>query len=55
MDAAVGRTDYIDLCGEPEFMQRTTLKYHEAARAKGILVMHACAFGEPCLRLIQTK
>ena len=40
------RTDYIDLCGEPEFMQLMTLKYHEEAQAKGVLVMHACAFGE---------
>lgn len=40
------RTDYIDLCGEPEFMQRMTLKYHEEAQAKGVLVMHACAFGK---------
>lgn len=40
------RTDYIDLCGEPEFMQQMTLKYHEEAKAKGVLVMHACAFGE---------
>ena len=42
----IGRTDYIDLCGEPEFMQLITLKYHEAAQAKGVIVMHACAFGE---------
>lgn len=42
----LGRTDYIDLCGEPEFMQLMTLKYHEAALAKGVIVMHACAFGE---------
>ena len=40
------RTDYIDLCGEPEFMQRMTLKYHQEAESKGVLVMHACAFGE---------
>eukprot|EP00904_Undaria_pinnatifida_P000379 jgi/Undpi1/10341/HiC_scaffold_29.g12791.m1 len=37
-------TDYIDLCGEPEFMQLITLKYHEAAQAKQVIVMHACAF-----------
>eukprot|EP00903_Cladosiphon_okamuranus_P015104 g13971.t1 len=37
-------TDYIDVCGEPEFMQRMTLKYHEEAKAKGVLVIHACAF-----------
>ena len=40
------RTDYIDLCGEPEFMQRMTLKYHETAAAKGVLIIHACAFGK---------
>lgn len=29
-------TDYMDLCGEPEFMDRMLLKYHEEARAKGV-------------------
>lgn len=23
-----------------------TLKYHEAAQAKGVVIMHACAFGK---------
>jgi hypothetical protein len=29
-------SDYIDLCGEPEFMDRMLLKYHEEARDKGV-------------------
>eukprot|EP00656_Telonema_subtile_P013203 TRINITY_DN16693_c0_g1_i4.p1 TRINITY_DN16693_c0_g1~~TRINITY_DN16693_c0_g1_i4.p1 ORF type:complete len:418 (-),score=80.38 TRINITY_DN16693_c0_g1_i4:9-1262(-) len=37
-------TDYIDLCGEPEFMDRMLLKYHEAAVAAGVYIVHACAF-----------
>ncbi|CAM9575588.1 unnamed protein product, partial [Discosporangium mesarthrocarpum] len=37
-------TDYIDLCGEPEFMASMVLKYHEKALAKQVLIMHACAF-----------
>ncbi|CAM9531596.1 unnamed protein product [Choristocarpus tenellus] len=36
--------DYIDLCGEPEFMQRMVLKYRNQAEAKQVLIMHACAF-----------
>mmetsp|Transcript_93008 Transcript_93008/g.259119 ORF Transcript_93008/g.259119 Transcript_93008/m.259119 type:complete len:433 (-) Transcript_93008:79-1377(-) len=37
-------TDYIDLCGEPEFMERMLLQHHEAARVASVLVCHACAF-----------
>lgn len=37
-------TDYIDLCGEPEFMDRCLLKYGDAAKAAGVVVMHGCAF-----------
>jgi len=37
-------TDYIDLCGEPEFMERMLLRHHEDSRAAGVLVCHACAF-----------
>jgi short subunit dehydrogenase-like uncharacterized protein len=35
-------TDYIDLCGEPEFMDRMLLKYHEEARAKGVSCIYVC-------------
>ncbi|CAK0808970.1 unnamed protein product [Prorocentrum cordatum] len=37
-------TDYVDICGEPEFMERTLLRYQEAAVAAGVIVCHACAF-----------
>jgi short subunit dehydrogenase-like uncharacterized protein len=37
-------TDYLDLCGEPEFMDRMFLKYNEAAREAEVFVVHACAF-----------
>lgn len=37
-------TDYIDLCGEPEFMEKMLLRHHEEARAAGVVVCHACAF-----------
>ena len=38
------KTDYIDLCGEPEFIDRCLLKHADAAEAAGVLVVHACAF-----------
>jgi len=37
-------TDYCDLCGEPEFIDRCQLKHSDAARTAGVLVVHACAF-----------
>jgi len=37
-------TDYVDICGEPEFMERMLLKYQDAAVAQGVIVCHACAF-----------
>ncbi|KZT28298.1 hypothetical protein NEOLEDRAFT_1167606 [Neolentinus lepideus HHB14362 ss-1] len=37
-------TDYLDLCGEPEFIERMILKYHDAALEKGISIVHAAAF-----------
>lgn len=37
-------TDYIDLCGEPEFMERMLLLHHDAATQAGVLICHACAF-----------
>jgi len=38
------KTDYIDLCGEPEFMERMLLEYSDAARDAGAIICHACAF-----------
>jgi len=41
--AAAG-TDYVDLTGEPEFVDRMYLRYHEAAVASGARIVHACGF-----------
>jgi len=37
-------TDYTDLCGEPEFIDRCQLKHADAAKAAGVFIVHACAF-----------
>ncbi|XP_042486823.1 probable mitochondrial saccharopine dehydrogenase-like oxidoreductase At5g39410 [Macadamia integrifolia] len=36
--------DYLDICGEPEFMERMEAIYHEKAVEKGSLVVSACGF-----------
>src|SRR3954470_21198446 len=41
--AAAG-TDYVDLTGEPEFVDRTYLKHHDTAVASGARLVHACGF-----------
>ena len=41
--AAAG-TDYVDLTGEPEFVDLMWLKYHEQARQTGARIVHACGF-----------
>ena len=38
------KTGYVDLCGEPEFIDRCLLKHADAAEAAGVLIVHACAF-----------
>merc|ERR1740115_104701 len=38
------KTDYVDLCGEPEFIDRCLLKHAEAAKAAGVIIVHSCAF-----------
>ncbi|KAG0460232.1 hypothetical protein HPP92_023360 [Vanilla planifolia] len=37
-------TDYLDVCGEPEFMERMEVKFHESAKEAGALVVSACGF-----------
>ncbi len=37
-------TDYLDLTGEPEFVDRMYLQHHEAAVASGARLVHACGF-----------
>ena len=38
------KTHYIDLCGEPEFIDRCLLKHADAAREAAVLIVHSCAF-----------
>lgn len=42
--AAAAGTDYLDLCGEPEFIERMELECAAAARASGALMACASAF-----------
>ncbi len=37
-------THYLDLTGEPQFVQRIVERYHERARAAGVKVVHCCGF-----------
>ena len=41
--AAAG-TDYVDLTGEPEFVDLMYLRYHAAARESGARLVHSCGF-----------
>jgi short subunit dehydrogenase-like uncharacterized protein len=41
--AAAG-TDYLDLTGEPEFVDRMWLGYHEQAQRSGARLVHCCGF-----------
>ncbi len=37
-------TDYLDLCGEPEFFDRMYLRHHATAERTGARLVHACGF-----------
>ncbi|WP_437942175.1 saccharopine dehydrogenase family protein [Sorangium sp. So ce341] len=37
-------TDYADLTGEPEFVDRLLERHHEAARAAGVKIVNCCGF-----------
>jgi short subunit dehydrogenase-like uncharacterized protein len=41
--AAAG-TDYVDLTGEPEFVDLMWLRYHEQAERTGARIVHSCGF-----------
>jgi short subunit dehydrogenase-like uncharacterized protein len=41
--AAAG-TDYVDLTGEPEFVDRTWIDHHEEAERSGARIVHCCGF-----------
>lgn len=36
--------DYLDICGEPEFMERTEADHHRAGAEAGSLIVSACGF-----------
>eukprot|EP00559_Dactyliosolen_fragilissimus_P006438 CAMPEP_0184859564 /NCGR_PEP_ID=MMETSP0580-20130426/4547_1 /TAXON_ID=1118495 /ORGANISM="Dactyliosolen fragilissimus" /LENGTH=500 /DNA_ID=CAMNT_0027356265 /DNA_START=173 /DNA_END=1672 /DNA_ORIENTATION=- len=40
----LAKTDYLDLCGEPQFFDDMLVKYEEEARIQNVLVVSACAF-----------
>ena len=37
-------TDYVDLTGEPEFVDRMYIEYHQTAVASGARIVHSCGF-----------
>jgi saccharopine dehydrogenase (NAD+, L-glutamate forming) len=37
-------TDYLDITGEPEFVDRMYVRYHERAKAAGARLVHCCGF-----------
>src|SRR4051794_5649605 len=41
---AVAGTDYVDLTGEPEFVDRMWLDHHEQAVQSGARIVHCCGF-----------
>ncbi len=42
--AAAAGTDYCDLAGEPQWMQRMIDAHHDTAAASGARIVHACGF-----------
>jgi short subunit dehydrogenase-like uncharacterized protein len=41
---ATAGTDYVDLTGEPEFVDAMWLRHHEAAERSGARIVHSCGF-----------
>jgi short subunit dehydrogenase-like uncharacterized protein len=41
---AVAGTDYVDLTGEPEFVDRMYVRHHADAEKSGARIVHACGF-----------
>ena len=41
---AASGTDYVDLTGEPEFVDLMYLRYHKVAKASGARLVHSCGF-----------
>jgi short subunit dehydrogenase-like uncharacterized protein len=41
---AASGTDYVDLTGEPEFVDQMWLRHHQQAKSSGARIVHACGF-----------
>lgn len=39
-----GNANFMDISGEPEYLEKMQKKYHELAREKGIFIIGACGF-----------
>lgn len=39
-----GGTHYVDLTGEPEFVDRSRAAWHEMAKSRGLRIVHSCGF-----------
>ena len=37
-------TNYVDISGEPQFLESMQMKYHEEAEKKGIYIIGSCGF-----------
>lgn len=37
-------TNYLDITGEPDFIERMVFKYHDAAVKNNVVILHACGF-----------
>jgi short subunit dehydrogenase-like uncharacterized protein len=45
VDACIAAgSDYMDIAGEPQFMESSFLKYHKKAVENNVLILHSCAF-----------
>ncbi len=45
VDACIqGGSDYLDISGEPQFIEMSLLKYNDAAKTQKVRIVHACGF-----------
>ncbi|XP_015783700.1 saccharopine dehydrogenase-like oxidoreductase [Tetranychus urticae] len=43
------KTDYIDFCGEPQFLEEIQLRYYDIARERNLYILPSCGFDSlPC-------
>jgi short subunit dehydrogenase-like uncharacterized protein len=44
--------DYVDITGEPEFIERMQRTYHDQAAKNGVTIVPACGFDSVCFTLL---